>query len=155
MQHYAIRISAAVLTFVVGMTAAGLVNSLRHGTAPDSGAAREVMEVEREYLRAHLERDVEALDRVLADDFTSFRGRVRKPHRMALVANPYFTILSLATEDVRVEVKGDEAWVTGKARMRSRFKEREFTSPQYTFTRRYERRDGRWQVVSLVVALAW
>ena len=155
MQHYAIRISSAVLTFVVGITAAGLVNSLRYSTVSYSGAEQEVMEAEREYLRAHLERDVEALDRVLADDFAAFRGRVRKPHRMALIANPYFTVLSLSTKDVRVYVKGDEAWVTGKAKMKSRFNERERTSPNYEFTRRYEKRDGRWQVAFLAVNPTW
>lgn len=155
MQRYTIRLSVAVLTFIVGITSTSFIYSLRYVTASHSGAEQEVMEAEREYIRAHLERDIEALERVLADDFTSFRGRVKKNHRMALLANPYYAVLSLSTENVRVRVEGDEAWVTGKAKMKSRFKEREFESPNYEFTRRYEKRDGRWQVVSLVVALKW
>ena len=155
MQHYAIRISAAVLTFVVGVTAAGLVNLPRYVTTSYSGVEQEVMEAEGKYIKAHLERDIEALDRTLADDFTSFGGRVKKSHRIALLANPDYTVLSLSTQDVSVQVKGDEAWVTGKAKMKSRFKARERISPNYEFTRRYEKREGQWQVVSLAVSQTW
>src|ERR687894_1877245 len=96
-----------------------------------SSAEREVQDVEREYVRAHLERDVAALERLLADDFSSFRGRVRKEHRLAMLANPYFEIVSLSTENVEVEVSGDEARVSGKATLKGVLAGREFETPNY------------------------
>jgi hypothetical protein len=146
MRSYAIRLSAALVSFLVGIASANLLPALSLG-APSYGES-EVLEVEREYIRAHLERDVAALDRVLADDFTSFRGRVKKEHRLALLANPLFSVTSLSTEGVRVRVRGDAAWVRGTARMAGSLGGHEFDTPPYRFSRRYERRGGRWQIVS-------
>ena len=154
--HIATRLPVALITFAIGITTANLTARLRPGAAAASAADEQaVLAVEREYLRAHTERDVAALDRVLADDFTSFGGRVRKEQRLALLASPYFTVTSLETYDTSVRVRGDEAWVGGRARMSGSFRGRDFTTPQYEFTRRYERRDGRWQIVSCAFSFAW
>src|SRR5918997_2253684 len=91
-----------------------------------SSAEREVQDVEREYVRAHLERDVAALERLLADDFTSFRGKVRKEHGLAMLANPYFKIVSLETKDGEVRVGGDEARVSGRETVKASLAGREF-----------------------------
>lgn len=148
MRSYAIRLSVAFVTFLVGTSAAGLLSFSPFGAPARGGAEREVLAVEREYIRAHTERDVAALERVLADDFTSFGGRVRKSHRLALLANPFFKVASLTTEDVTVRVRGRHARVSGTARMAGSFRGREFDLPSYRFTRHYEKRDGRWQIVS-------
>ena len=100
MQRYAVRLSAALVAFLVGTASSSLWN----GFGPARGTEREVREVEREYVSAHLERDVAALERLLADDFSSFRGRVRKEHRLAMLANPHFKIVALTTKDVEVSV---------------------------------------------------
>lgn len=146
MRAYAIRLSIALATFLAGTAAAGLLDFAP--TADRGGEAREVLAVEREYIRAHTERDVAALERVLADDFTSFGGRVRKSHRLAMLANPFFKVASLTTEDVRVSVRGQRARLSGTARMAGSFRGREFDIPRYDFTRTYEKRDGRWQIVA-------
>jgi ketosteroid isomerase-like protein len=148
MRSYAIRLSAALVSFLVGITSANLLPTLSLGTQSHDASESEVLAVEREYIRAHLERDIPALDSVLADDFTSFRGRVRKEHRLAFLANPLFTVTSLATEGVRVRVRGDVAWVRGTARMAGSIRGHEFNTPPYRFSRRFERRGGRWQIVS-------
>jgi ketosteroid isomerase-like protein len=150
------RLPVALVTFFIGVATANLGARLWPGaTAAHSGDERAVLEVEREYIRAHTERDVAALDRVLADDFTSFGGRVGKEQRLALLASPLFTVTSLETDDVSVGVSGDEAWVAGRARMSGSFRGRDFTTPQYRFTRRYERRGGRWQIVSCAFSFDW
>ena len=153
MQRYAVRLSAALLTFLVGTASSSLIGSL--GPAPAGGAEREVLEVEREYVRAHLQRDVAALDRLLADDFSSFRGRVRKEHRLAMLANPYFNIVSLATKGVEVSVSGDEAHVSGTAAMKGSLGGREFETPDYKFTRRLAKRNGRWQITHMRFRPTW
>ena len=155
MQHLAIRLSVAIVTFLVGITTADIAHLLpapHSGT--DSEAVREVLSVEREYIRAHHERDIGELDRILADEFVigPTMGRVRtKASRLALLANPDFTFVSIDTDDVEVQVDGDEAVVTGQANVTCRYRGRESTSPDYGFIRTYQKREGRWQVVSVQI----
>lgn len=153
MQRHAVRLSVALVTFLVGIASSSFVNAFPGEPAGD--AAREVLRVERDYVRAHLERDVAALDRVLADDFSSFRGRVRKERRLAMLASPHFRVISLKTKDVEVSVSGDEAEVSGRAAMKGSVGGREFETPNYTFTRRLEKRDGRWQITHMHFRPSW
>ena len=153
MRYFATRIPAALITFFVGVALSGAVGQFYEAGSADE---RAVLAVEREYLRAHVERDVSALDRVLADDFSMLGGKVRKEHRLALLSNPLFKVTSLKTEGVNVVmVSRREALLTGAAKMSGSFRGREFTSPRYGFTRRYEKRGGRWQVVSCEFSLPW
>ena len=151
MRKIATRLPAALLTFVIGVASAGLGADVWPGTSDE----RAVLAVEREYIRANVERDVAALERVLADDFSMFHGRVNKERRLAFLANPFFVITSLKTDDVNVVVSGREAWVTGTETVSWRFREREFSTPRHGFTRKYEKRGGRWQMVSCELGLPW
>src|SRR5437588_1545312 len=134
--HIATRLPVALVNFIIGITTANLTAQLWPSAESRTADERAVLEVEREYIRAHTERDVAALDRVLAGDFTSFGGRVRKEQRLAMLANPYFVVRSIATDGVSVSVRGDEAWVSGRAQMSGSFRGSDFTTPQYEFTRR-------------------
>jgi ketosteroid isomerase-like protein len=151
MRYFATRIPAALMTFVLGVASANLLGYV-WGASSDE---RAVLAVEREYVRAHVERDVAALDRVLADDFSMFGGRVTKQHRLALISNPFFAITSLKTEGVQVVVNGNEAIVTGAARLSGSFRGREFKTPRYGYTRHLEKRGGRWQIVSCEFTVPW
>ena len=151
MRYYATRIPAALITFVLGIASANLAAYV-WGASSDE---RDVLAVEREYVRAHVERDVAALDRVLADDFSMFGGRVTKEHRLALIANPLFAVTSLKTSDVQVVVNGREAILTGTARLSGSFRGREFTTPRYGYTRHLEKRGGRWQIVKCEFTVPW
>jgi ketosteroid isomerase-like protein len=151
MRKIATRLPAALITFVIGVASAGLGADVWTGTSDE----RAVLAVEREYVRAHVERDVSALDRVLADDFSMFGGKVTKEHRLALLSNPFFVVTSFETEGVNVVVSGREAWVTGAAKLSGRFRKREFSTPRYGYTRKYEKRGGRWQIVSCEFNLPW
>ncbi len=151
MRYYATRIPAALITFVLGVASANLLGYVWAGSAEENA----VLAVEREYVRAHVERDVAALDRVLADDFTMFGGRVTKGHRLALVSNPLFAVTALKTEGVQVVVDGDEVVVTGAARLTGSFRGREFNTPRYGYTRHLEKRGGRWQIVSCEFTVPW
>jgi Domain of unknown function (DUF4440) len=152
MQRHAIRLSAALVTFLLGLASTGFVKTL---LPAGSGPEAEVLRVEREYVRAHLERDVAALDGVLAEDFSSFGGRVRKEHRLALLANPFFRVVSLKTRGVRVVASRSEATITGRAELKGSFRGREFDTPPYEYTRRLVKRDGRWQIVHMSFSPTW
>jgi ketosteroid isomerase-like protein len=80
---------------------------------------------------------------------------VRKEQRLALLANPLFVVTSLETDDVSVGVSGDGAWVAGRARLSGSFRGRDFSTPFYRFTRRYVKRDGRWQIISCAFSYDW
>lgn len=151
MRYYATRIPAALITFVLGVASANLLGYVRAGSSDE----RAVLAVEREYVRAHVERDVDALDRVLADDFSMFGGRVTKEHRLALVSNPLFAVTSLKTDDVQVVVSDSHALITGTARLTGSFRGREFSTPRYGYTRHLEKRGGRWQIISCEFTVPW
>jgi ketosteroid isomerase-like protein len=159
MQRQALHIFVALVTFLIGMTAAGLRPAHHSDLRSPSRAEQEVLSVEREYLDAHVEHDVATLDRILADDFTFLHGGryvTTKAQRLALMENPDFSFLSIDTDDVDVSVNGDQAIVTGEAVVRGRYQEREFVSPPYSYLRVYEKRQGRWQIVSVeATGRAW
>jgi ketosteroid isomerase-like protein len=148
-----IYLFVSLATFFIGVTVASPWSAEpRHLAALHSSAEEELLSVERKYLDAHIQRDVAALDSVLADDFVVVHrfGRIGdKAERLALVDNPDFTFLAVDTSDVDVFVNGDEGMVTGLAIVRGRYADHEFLSPQYRYTRKYEKREGRWQIVSV------
>jgi hypothetical protein len=77
MQRYAARLSVALVTFLLGTASSSLMSAF--GPAPAGGAEREVLEVEREYVRAHMERDVAALERLLSDELVPRQGAEGRP----------------------------------------------------------------------------
>ena len=151
MRYFATRIPAALITFVLGVASSGLAGYVGLGSSDE----RAVLAVEQEYVRAHVERDVEALDRVLADDFSMFGGRVTKEHRLALISSSLFAVNSLKTSGVQVVVDGGHAMITGTARLSGSFRGREFNTPRYGYTRHLVKRDGRWQILSCEFTLPW
>ena len=152
MRYFTIRLFVSLATFLIGIAAANLWPAHHPGAVSRSQAEQEVLSVEREYLDAHVRRDRATLDRILADGFT-FRHCgsyiTNKAQRLALMDNPDLSFLSIDTADVDVRIDGDEAFVTGRAVVRGRYKDREFTSPAYRYLRVYERQQGRWQIVSV------
>lgn len=151
MRYYATRIPAALITFVLGIASTNLLGYVWAGSSDE----RDVLAVEREYVRAHVERDVDALDRVLASDFSMFGGRITKEHRLALVSNPLFAVTALKTEGVQVVVDDGHALITGTARLSGSFRGREFNTPRYGYTRHLVKRGGRWQIVSCEFTVPW
>ena len=163
MKHLALRLCVALVTFTTGLTVGKLVPSVNFKSAhavPTTQAEREVLNVEDAYVAAHLNRDAAALERILADDFTfyfPFGAAQDKPGRLALVGDPDFTFLSIDRAGVRVAVDGDRATVSGRAQVRVSRRAYngdgdEHFSPWYNFVRTYERRDGRWQIISVRTA---
>ncbi|MGH9900510.1 MAG: nuclear transport factor 2 family protein [Pyrinomonadaceae bacterium] len=159
MQSVTVRFVAAAVTFVVGVVSASLPPALNPVRTSDTGAEQDVLEVERQYVEAHTRRDLAALDRILADDFVIrfSRGSVTtKAQRLALLSSRDFSFVALDTSDLSVRVSGEEATVAGRAVLQGRYGGREFTSPPYSFTRRYEKRQGRWQIISVRIGrIGW
>ncbi len=155
MQRHAIRLLASVVTFTLGLALAAVPSAFRSGPAPSSEHEREVLSTNQEYLDAHVNRDVAALERLLADEFTvggCFGRFGSKNQRLALVASPQVSFLSIDGENTRVTADDWAGEVSGRAVIHGRFRGRDYVSPRYGFTRRFVKRDGRWQLVSVRVS---
>ena len=79
------------------------------------------------------------------------RRIITKAQRLAQLSDPDFAFEAINTDNVEVEVNNDRAVVTGEAYTQTLQGDEEQTSPVYRFTRSYEKRDGRWQIVSVTV----
>jgi hypothetical protein len=151
MKHLAIRLAVSLLTFAIGLTSASLLRTIR--PVSSGGDEQTILHLERQYIQANLNGDTATLDEILAEDFT-IRGRRRvttKAERLALLESPDFTFEAIDTDNVKVEVDGDSATVTGAASTTSRHYGDLFTSPTYRFIRNYEKRNGGWKIVSVIV----
>ena len=154
MQRQALRLSVSVLTFVLGLAASTVPSFFHLNAAPSSQYEREVLVANDGYLNAHTRRDVAALDDLLADEFTVEGYLVRgadKARRLAQVANPDVSFVSMANSDVRVTASASAGEVSGRGVLVVRLRGQDYASRPYLFTRRFERRGGRWQVVSVHV----
>lgn len=155
MKQVAIRLVVSLLTFALGIVSTVLLHPTRSHAVSNSKEEQAILRVERQYVQANLNADTDALDKILADDFTinfTVRGCRRvesKAERLALLERPDFAFQSLDTDNVEVEVDGDRAVLTGEASLESRYGDRVFRESTYTFTRIYEKRQGRWQIVSV------
>jgi ketosteroid isomerase-like protein len=151
MKHLAIRLVVSLFTFVIGIASFALLHTGRHPAVANSREAQAVLEVEREYIEANLQSDVATLDDILSDDF-AIRTRweiITKEDRLAQLSNPNFAFEAIKTDNLEVEVNGDSAIVTGEAYTQTLQFGLEKTSPLYRFVREFEKRDGRWQIVSV------
>lgn len=156
MKHAAIRLAVAVVTFVTGLGLAALVNPFRSNPAavPSAAEEQEVLRVEREYVRANLDADTDTLREILADEFTirTRWGRVTtRAERLARLETYGLSFQSFRTDDVRVVVSGDTAVVTGTAFIKARDEEDWEPGRTYRYSRDYEKRDGRWQIVTVYI----
>ncbi|HEX8888979.1 MAG TPA: nuclear transport factor 2 family protein [Pyrinomonadaceae bacterium] len=151
MKHLAIRLVVSLFTFVIGIASFALLHTGRHSAVANSKEEQAVMEVEREYIEANLQGDVETLDNLLADGFAirTRREIITKEERLAQLASPDFAFEAINTDNLEVEVNGDSAVVTGEAYTQTMQYGLEKTSPVYRFVRELEKRDGRWQIVSV------
>jgi ketosteroid isomerase-like protein len=150
MQRIIINLVVSLATFIIGVTAATPWTAFR--TASDSQDKTEILRVEQQYLDAHIARDRARLDQILSDDFTFshyWGGVADKARRLSLLENQDFTFESIDTSSVEVTVTGDTARVTGEAVVRGNYRGRPFLTTPYNYERNYERRDGRWQIVSV------
>jgi len=154
MLRYGIRLTVAVATFLLGLAVSAVPTPSPSGAAAGGVSEQEVLEANREYLEAHLRRDTDALDRLLAPEFT-IRGRygrvANKAQRVAMLSDPNLVLRYVDSEEARVSADEEAGEVSGRAVVHGSYLGREFTSHPYRYVRRFERRDGRWQVVGVEV----
>jgi ketosteroid isomerase-like protein len=113
-------------------------------------AGAEVEQAAKEWMEAAGRRDADALDRVLAAEFTMVTNRGSQIDKAQWLENmlhrvgPGFT--PPAFLDVRVRVYGDAALMTSRNILRATFDGKDW-SGELALTDVWVRRDGRWQLV--------
>ena len=111
---------------------------------------REVLQADEARVRALIDNDVDALDRLLADDLTyvhsngmldtkeSYIGGLRSGHSR---------YLTMDMSDLKVRSLGDTALINAKFNARVKVGDHE-VNPQPRVLIVYAKRDGRWQMIA-------
>lgn len=116
-----------------------------------SQTRRLILELERRGRDATLKNDIEANDRLQADNWLNVNpdGSVTtKAELLELLKAGTFKITSIDNEDVLVRTYGDSAVVTGLSTTKRAGQNGETISRQVRFTRVHTKTHGRWRVVS-------
>jgi hypothetical protein len=111
---------------------------------------KQIVDLERERLRAMIDADAVALDTILSDDLTYIHTSTREDSKKSLIKSLESGSLSyesIDTEGVKVRIYGDAAVVTGSAAIKVSSGGRllEFS---ILFTDVYAQREGRWRMVA-------
>ena len=125
--------------------------TMRAGAGLQATAEADIRAQVRAWDEAYEARDTQALGRILTDDFTltDASGAVltRAQYLMSIVKAPDFSrVTSWASEDVRVQVSGDKAVVTGRSPVKGRARGKgQALASNYLFTDEWVRHDGVWK----------
>lgn len=137
-----------IAAFVLTAPAFATTRPARQNKGDTGKALVQVMKLEGRWARAVVRRDVKALGRILADDYTGSDsgGTVRnKAQTSAELKSAPVPVESLTPYDFGVEIDGDAATVNARATIKLRL-EGQVVSRTFSYTRHYVRRKGRWLV---------
>lgn len=121
------------------------------GTSGSSASEEEaLLSLEREWADAVIGKDVAALDRILAEDFTEvdpMGGTHTKETTLADAKSGDIAIESFTPSDVKARLFGETAVVTGMSTVKGTYKGQDI-SGKYRWTDTFVKRNGRWQAVA-------
>jgi uncharacterized protein (TIGR02246 family) len=119
-----------------------------------TGAAAEVEQVERDLIRAIVARDLEAYDRIVADDYVALTVEGTETAKRDVIASYKAgtrRYADLAIHDVKVRVFGDAAVLSART-TGFRVEAGQQVPNLVRYVRVYARRDGRWRAVMQMAA---
>jgi uncharacterized protein (TIGR02246 family) len=146
-----IRIGFALTLLIVTLFSNSLAQQAQQSNL--TKAEEEVRKLERQWLDAYEQNNPEAMDRIVADDFTiTFpNGAMQtKPQLMAMIKTPRRTSapsMRFHTEDVRSRAYGDTVILIGRV-VTEYERDGKPVKEMSRYTDTYVRRNGRWQVVA-------
>ncbi len=109
----------------------------------------ELLKLEKEFAQAIVKNDVEAIGRILADDWIIIDpdgGIIDKARFLGVIKSGALTHEIMESEEVRVRLYGDTAVVTGLTKTKGKFSGQDFTT-QERATDVFVKQKGRWQCV--------
>lgn len=142
-------ITIIALACVISLFA--LAQAPKEKATDDVSSEHVILRLESEGREATLKNDIEANDRLLADNWVNVNpdGSITtKAKLLELLKAGSFKILSIENDEVLVRVYGDAAVVTGRSTSKRAGQGDDTVTRQVRFTRVYAKPQGRWQVVS-------
>jgi ketosteroid isomerase-like protein len=114
-----------------------------------AGTEQALMQMERDWTAAALNKDAAALDKILADDWVGQNpaGMATKTEALADLKSGDNKLESETLGDMKVRIFGDTAVVTGSDDEKSSYKGKD-TSGHYTWTDVFAKRHGQWRAVA-------
>ena len=109
----------------------------------------ELLKLEKEFARAIVKNDAEAIEQFLADDWVIIDpdgGVIDKSRFLGVIKSGTLTHEMMESDDVWVRIYGDTALVSGLTRTKGKFMGQEF-STQERATDVFVMQNGRWQCV--------
>ena len=109
----------------------------------------ELLKLEKEFARAIVKNDAEAIRQFLADDWVIIDadgGMINKARFLGVVESGALTHEMMESDDVEVRIYGDSAVVSGLTRTKGKFMGQDF-STQERATDVFVMQNGRWQCV--------
>lgn len=119
--------------------------------ADETSDAKLLLQFERQIAQAWVQRDVQTLQQILADDYAlsgAGDSLLNKSEYMAGVDNPDFRTTSATIQDLRIGVHGDAAVATGRATYQGWSRKRGEFVRRFRFADSFIRRDRTWKCVA-------
>ena len=119
--------------------------------APSASVQNELIKLENDWNNALVKRDVAALSRILADDWTfidPLDGTIwTKAQVLASIKSGEDVYTSAVGDEWKVRVYGDAAVVFSRQTVKGQYKGKD-VSGQYHYADTWIKKDGRWQCVA-------
>jgi ketosteroid isomerase-like protein len=118
--------------------------------SPTAEAANAILQIERDIMAAIKNKDAASLAPILANEFiyrTHFGAEADKAAFLESISSFPVEILSLRGDELKVNVYGEVAVLTGVQYAEARPPEGEAEESAVAFTDIFVRRDGRWLMV--------
>ena len=115
----------------------------------DRAAQEEILELEREFGKAMIQNDADAIGRLLSDDWIIIDpdgSVIDKSRFLSVIKSSALKHEAMDSEDIRVRNYGDSATVTAVTHSRTKYLGKEFTTHERA-TDFFVRKNGRWQCV--------
>ena len=150
MKEYIMRYNPVILTAVLVAIICFVQDVTGQANPATSKSEEEVRKLERDWLDAYEKRNVEAMNAIVADDFTITFGdgsMQTKPQIIESLKRPGGSSSKFSTENVQSRAYGDTVILVGI--VVSEWKQNEKTmTDRSRYTDTYVKRGGRWQVVA-------
>jgi len=111
---------------------------------------QELMQLERDWCAAQVNKDAATLGRILADDYTAVSSRGSTSTKADELANlkSADSMTTCMNNNIKVRVYGDAAVVTGLSVISGIYKGVPFKDRQVFWTDIFIKKDGRWECVA-------
>lgn len=142
--------AVALLTWVVPCLVWGQASPQKAAPAKSVSVQQQLIKLEQEWANAYVTRDIQTLNRVMADDhiYTDQDGTLlTKAQDLEEVKTGVFVATSFVSDDIKVRVYGDAAVVTGRNTIKAQYKGKD-ASGQWRWTDTWIKRGGVWQCVA-------